>query len=296
MDIYNKAFLAPISEYTNAPFRKMCKKYGADYTLVPLISATALSRNRSYVERIDFNEGVDDGIQLFGGNPADFSRAVDVLLESFPSLKWIDINCGCPALNVHEAGGGSVLLGKPEIISKILKEIRDKVDALTVKMRVLGKQEDTMKFVRCVVDAGADFITIHGRTPSQGYSGKCNWEVIKEIKQIVDVPIIGNGDIRNRKDGAGKVSAGYCDGFMIGRAAMGNPGCFSDKNISSCEDAISFMNEYIGICTEMNCVNINDLRGKGLQFFREFSGSSRMREEIGKCKSVEDIERILKRN
>jgi tRNA-dihydrouridine synthase len=293
MQIKNKAFLAPLSEYTTAPFRMLCKRHGADITIVPLVSATAIARRPAYVDRIDFSDKIDDCIQLFGKVPDDFSTAVDTLKEKFPKLKWIDINCGCPSYIVQEAGAGSALLDKPQIVARTIELLRNKIPILSVKMRLAGTWEKTSAFAEEVANAGIDFLTVHGRTSKQGYSGKADWDKIREIKGIVDIPVIGNGDLQCRSDGEAKVKSGHCDAFMIGRAAMGNPRCFENGTTSGKDDAIEVMKEYMGICGELECAHISDMQVKALQMMRNFSGSAKLRGEIGKCKSVGQLETLL---
>lgn len=295
MQIRNRAILAPMSEYTTAPFRKLCKKYGADYAIVPLVSATAIARNPEYTERVDFNPEFDDCIQLFGAHPADFKAALKVLTEKFPGLKWVDINCGCPSYKVCDPGAGSALLSAPETVAGIARQMRGDIQVLSIKMRLAEVPGKTMAFAKAVAAEGVDFITVHGRTPRQGYAGKSNWDMIRKLKENVGVPVVGNGDLLNKKEGEARVRDGYCDAFMIGRAAMGNPRCFSNLEISGKGDGIAVMMEYIRICDEMGLANLNDLKAKALQFFRNFSGSSRMRGEIGKCKSIDELLAVCNR-
>ncbi|MEM4332398.1 MAG: tRNA-dihydrouridine synthase family protein [Candidatus Micrarchaeia archaeon] len=294
MNIKNKAILAPLSEYTTAPFRKLCKKYGADLVVVPLVSATAIARNPRYAEKIDYSPEFDDGIQLFGARPADFKIALDVLLQKFPSLKWVDLNCGCPSYRVCEPGAGSALLKSPDTVADIIMQMRAGIKVLSIKMRLAGAHEETIAFARAIAEEGIDFITVHGRTPKQGYSGKADWEEIRCVKDAVDVPLVGNGDLTCRKDGEEKIKDGYCDAFMIGRAAMGNPKCFSNLMAREKGDCLDTIREYIEVCNQLGTCNVNDIRQKALQIIRGFGGAADIREKISHCKSIEQINDILK--
>ncbi|MCX8200279.1 MAG: tRNA-dihydrouridine synthase family protein [Candidatus Micrarchaeota archaeon] len=294
MHIKNRAILAPLSDYTNAPFRKLCKMYGADYTIVPLVSAAAIARNPKYLERVDFNPGLDDCIQLFGADASDFVKAVRLLKSRFKELRWIDINCGCPSYKVCEPGAGSALLGTPQKAAAIIRQLRGQVETLSVKMRLAGTHEKTIAFAKAVAAEGIDFLTVHGRTPAQGYSGKADWERIRSLRSILDIPVIGNGDIQCRKDGEAKVREGYCDAFMIGRAAMGNPCCFSDLRMAGKESCKGMLEKYIAVCEEMGMCSTNDIRTKALQFLRGFDGSAKIRARISQCKNVSEIKEALK--
>ncbi len=293
MDVFRKGFFAPLSNFSNAPMRYMTKLHGADYTIVPLISATALARKpKDMILRVDFNPKFDDGVQLFGSVPEDFRSATKVLLDYFPELKWIDVNCGCPSYIVREAGAGSALLDKPDLLEDILRVLKGLPEVLTIKVRLLDNPMKTLPFLKRF-ERYVDFITVHGRTVKQGYSGVANWEIIREIHEGLDVPLVGNGDLRSNEDGLARVEGGYSDGFMIGRFALDNPWSFENRFPSSEADSREMFCEYFRIADRLNMLDVVDLRLKALKFFRFFPNSAKLRGAIAKFKTIEEFEDLI---
>ncbi len=296
MEIYGKGFIAPLSNFTNAPMRKMLKKYGADYSVVPLISATALVRKpEDMLKKVDYNPKFDDGIQLFGSVPEDFKGAIVILLDNFPELKWIDINCGCPSYIVREAGAGSALLENPKRLKEILERIEGIADVLSIKVRLLKEREKTPEFLK-EYERYVDFITVHGRTAPQGYSGKADWDMIKKIREHLEVPIVGNGDLQSKSEGLKRIKEGYSDGYMIGRRAISNPWAFDDREPKGIEDSIRFLREYIEIAENLGEARLVDVKLKALQFFHGFPHSAQWRKKLATAKSIEDFKRVIEEN
>lgn len=292
MNIKKELFLAPVHDYTNLPFRELCRKYGVKYTVVPLVSSMGLISNNKYVEMIDYSNNKDEGIQIFGSNPKNMGKASEILINSFNNLKWIDINCGCPSKNVMQSGGGSALLKFPKIISEIIKEIKNREIIVSVKMRLCDTTEKTLKLVS---EIEPDFLIVHGRTIKQMYSGNANWDEIKKIKQNTELEIIGNGDINNYFEAKEKIKNKVCDGVMIGRAALSNPGCFSNVEVNK-KNKIKFVREYLSIMKEKEYLEkITLTRMKMINILKGFDNSSEVRKEISLCKNVQEIEKILEK-
>jgi tRNA-dihydrouridine synthase B len=291
LNVKKELFLAPIHEYTNYPFRELCKKYKAKYSLVPLVSSMGLISNKEYVEKVDYFDEKDVGIQLFGSDPVIIGKASEILIKKFHNLKWIDINSGCPSRNVIQSGGGSALLKHPKLVKEIIKEVKSRDVKVSVKMRLCNTDEKTFNFVK---EIEPDFLIVHGRTVEQMYSGKANWEKIKEIKKKSNLDIVGNGDISNQLESKEKINEKMCDAVMIGRKAMSNPGCFSNKEISK-KNKIEFVLEYLDILKEKEYYEkITLTRVKALNILKGFDNSSNVRKEVSLCKNVEEIVKILK--
>ena len=288
-----RSFLAPIDSYTNLPFRIMCQGYGADACCVPLVSAYTITRERKKMWMVDTHDDERNvGVQLVGKDPDALGIAAKEISRE-RKFSWLNLNCGCPSVRTMESGGGSALLSSPDVILDAVEKMREGIPSsklLSVKMRIKEDEGSTLALCNRIADAGVDFIILHGRTPKQGYSGKADWGLIKSVRDGSDVPIIGNGDIRDASEGEKLVGSGFCDGFMIGRAAMGNPMCFCDKEPEGLEGRFGILEEYITISEKyLGEVNIKDLRLKAMNILTGVPGACAMRNTIARAKSVEEI-------
>ena len=226
-----KIWLAPLAGITDQPFRILCKEFGADVVVSEMISATGVTRgSKKTLEYANFSQKERPfGIQLFGSNPLDFARAIEILLPKNPD--FFDINMGCPVKKVVKRGAGSALLKNSvlanEIISACKKSLLGTDILLTAKIRSGWDKVDFLDFVKNLQQA--DAITLHPRTRAQGFSGKSNWSLIKKLKENLSIPVIGNGDVKSKKDIKKIYSETGCDSVMIGRGAVGNPFIFQKK-------------------------------------------------------------------
>ncbi|MFH1521159.1 MAG: tRNA-dihydrouridine synthase family protein [Candidatus Micrarchaeota archaeon] len=285
-------FLAPIDEYTNVPFRILCQKYGAEATCIPLVNSTAVARGKFL---FDVNEDEKNlGVQLVGDDPVDIGKSTQIL-NKISSFKWFNLNCGCPSLRTRESGGGSALLDRPEIIVESIKEMKKNTDKfVSVKIRLTGTAQETIELCKKIQTANVDFIIIHGRTAKQGYSGKCNWDTIKKIKEHIDVPVVGNGDINSIEDGNKLVKNKYCDSFMIGRAAMTNPLIFAGKQHCDYDSKILLLQEYLELYQRyVGNPEISDLKLKAVNFISGVPNASQLRNRICRAKTTNEISSIL---
>ncbi len=288
-----RSFLAPIDSYTNLPFRMMCQRYGAESCCVPLVSAYTLTRERKKISMVDTHDDEKNvGVQLVGKDPAALGIAAKEICDN-RKVSHINLNCGCPSAHTMESGGGSALLSSPDIIVNSLREMRENSPSsvrLSVKMRIKDDQRSTLALCKRIEDAGADFIILHGRTPKQGYSGKADWGLIKSVKDGSDVPIIGNGDIMNAAEGNMRVEEGYCDGFMIGRAAMGNPMCFEDREPEGLAGKFGLLDEYMAFSERyLGEVRLQDIRLKAMNMLTGVPGACAIRNSVARAKSIEEI-------
>jgi tRNA-dihydrouridine synthase B len=283
-----KSFLAPIFGYTNAPFRLLCQKHGAEACFVPLIHVSRIVHGSKLIDVIPEEKNL--GIQLSGSNPKHFADAVKIIEKKYHFIKRFDVNCGCPSNKAVECNLGSALMKKPKTIANIIKTMKKETDLqISVKTRIFKDKKETLNLAEAIEDAGTDFIIVHGRTPSQGYSGAANWEMIKEVNESISIPLVGNGDIRSAKEGKQKIKQGFCSSFMIGRAAMQNPMLFKDKIELDYGKRKKLFLEYVELCKDVDCLDISDLRIKSTQFFRNIPHSASLRNELFKSKIVEDL-------
>lgn len=285
-----KSYLAPIDEYSDFAFRLLCQRHGADATCIPLVNSMAVVQGK--LSRVDAKEKEKNlGIQIVGNDPRIIGRACEIINMEKPFLSWFNLNCGCPSSRTMDSGGGSAMLAYPEKISQALIEMKKKVDKpVSVKIRVKTNLEHTIKLCKELVKTEIDSIILHGRTPKQGYSGNADWELIRAVSSEVDIPIIGNGDIASLSQGKKYVEQGYCDSFMVGRAAMSNPLLFEDKKLKTDEEKLSMLKEYILIFQEFDQEpDINSVKLKALNFTSGMKNASRIRNRISRAKKIEEI-------
>lgn len=229
INIDNPIMLAPMAGVSNPSYIKLCEEFGLKYAITELISAEAIVRDskKTFEMLNGFNDlNIVVAVQIFGSDPDVMGRAASILVEKF-NVKVIDINMGCPVNKVAlKNDAGSALLKDPLKVRDIVSSVVNSVDALvTVKIRSGWdfNSINAVNIAKIIEEAGASCITIHPRTRSQGYSGNADWNIIKEVKENVSIPVIGNGDINSCFDAKRMLEETKCDGVMIGRACIGNP-------------------------------------------------------------------------
>ena len=227
----NPLVLAPMAGVTDLPFRLLCKEQGAGLVCMEMVSAKAIYYNNKNTEallEIDTREK-PVSLQLFGSDP-EIMAAMAHRIEDRP-FDILDINMGCPVPKVVNNGEGSALLKNPELVRKIVTAVVKAVDKpVTVKIR-RGFDEDSVNAVeiaKIIEDCGAAAGAGHGRTREQDYSGKADWDIIRQVKEAVSIPVIGNGDVTSPETAVALMEQTGCDGIMIGRAVRGNPWLFSE--------------------------------------------------------------------
>lgn len=230
-----RVLLAPLAGVSDWPFRLLCGDLGADETVTEMISAQgylcAPEDNRATQDLLLTHPGEPPvAAQVFGCDPRWFYDAIRKLTDS-GLYSGIDINMGCPAPKVTNGGSGSALMKTPELAAKIIKAARQATQLpLSVKMRIGWDEKsiNVLPFSKMAEEEGADYITVHGRTRAQHYSGKANWEAIARVKQERKIPVIANGDVFSWADAKALLELSGCDGVAIGRGALGNPWIFRE--------------------------------------------------------------------
>lgn len=224
--------LAPLAGYTDLPFRLLCRRYGAGYCVSEMISCHGLVYQQANTLRMLASIPAERPVafQLFGADPEIMASAGEILDSHNPDM--IDINMGCPVRKVTKRGAGAALMTTPKIAEAILIKVVKAVDVpVTVKIRS-GKDTSSInavEFAKMAAGSGVAAITVHARTWAQGFSGQIDSSIIKEVKEAVTVPVIGNGDVMSLQEAQSMRTETGCDGVMIGRGALGNPWIFSNK-------------------------------------------------------------------
>jgi tRNA-dihydrouridine synthase B len=286
----NKCYLAPLSDYTNAPFRLLCQRYGAQATIVPLISAKGTTINKNGFTELDPHPDEKFmGVQLFGSKPEDIREAARLVIQDHPNVKFIDINCGCPVRKVMKTGAGSSLLKDPQKVGELILAASKSDIPITIKMRILPDIQKTIDFAKACENAGASALFVHGRTQSQAYSGEADWIAIRVLAESLNIPVIGSGDIKTIEQGYRMQQESKCASFMMGRAAMHDPTVFCGKATQTLQDKLDLFREYHSICESLDRIHFPDLKAKAIQFFYGFRSSSKLRVSLCQSNNLEDL-------
>ena len=312
IDFGTGIFLAPMAGVADRAFRHMCKKYGADGVVTEMISSKALvfgDKKTEILARID-DEERPCALQLFGSEPETMAKAAKIALKFSPDI--IDINMGCPVHKVVSSGDGSALMKNPYLAYDVLKSVVDAVGddvPVTVKIRCGfdAAHINAPEIAALAEKAGACAIFVHGRTREQMYSPPCDRETIRRVKETVNIPVIGNGDIYSPEDAKRMLDETGCDGIMIGRGALGDPHIFYRTK--------KYLEESISVPAQTPAERMADIEehmklliaDKGEKtaaaecrkhlawYIKGIRGAASLRDEINRTESVEKTLEMIKK-
>jgi tRNA-dihydrouridine synthase B len=224
-------FLAPMAGVSESPFRRLCRRWGADVVVTEFLSAEGIRReNEATLAKLRFGEDERPiGVQIFGAEPDAMRDAAALVTEVF-APEYIDVNFGCPVKKVVKRNGGSGCLRDLALVQGVIRAVRDGTHLpVTVKIRSGWNEEmrDPVAIALRCQEAGAQALAIHPRTRTQMYSGRARWEEIAAVKAALDIPVIGNGDIKSAEDAVRMHRETGCDGVMIARGSFGQPWIFA---------------------------------------------------------------------
>lgn len=305
--VSDKVFLAPMAGINDIAYRVLCKEHGAGLVYTEMVSANALSRGNKATELM--LESVPDEkpviAQIFGQNTESLVAATRIISDNY-NFDAIDINMGCPATNIIREGAGSALLNRPnkigEIINAMVKVSKIPVTA-KIRVGVNFKNIVAVEVAKIIEDNGASAIAVHGRVSIQGYAGKANWKHIKDVKDAVNIPVIGNGDVTSPESAKRMIDETGCDYVMIGRAARGNPLLFKqcDDYLKygkydkfTIRDNMKLFYKYLDYADKFG-VNFKFVKVQANYFTKGIKGGARIRDQVAHVKTTDEIKVLFEK-
>jgi nifR3 family TIM-barrel protein len=303
----SKLFLAPMAGVTDAPFRTICSEYGYGLAYTEMISAKALmyKDKKTIGLMAKAEEEPEPAVQIFGSDCEAIKYAADFLSSTNTPL--IDINMGCPAPKIVRNGEGSALMKDIETAQRVIRAAVENTDKpITVKIRSGWNKNsiNAVEFALMAQECGVKAVSVHPRTRDMYYSGKADWSVIKDVKENLEIPVIGGGDIFHAEDALEMMETAGCDAVMVARGAMGNPWIFRSYNnllggkpipAIDIEERIDTIRKHFELMIKYKGEHIAvlEMRKHAAWYMKGVPGSSEFKRQVNACKSIKQLEELL---
>ncbi|SES77155.1 tRNA dihydrouridine synthase DusB [[Clostridium] polysaccharolyticum] len=300
--------LGPMAGVTDLPFRVLCKEQGADLIYTEMVSAKGIyykNKNTDALLEIDESER-PVALQLFGSDPEIMgSMAAQIEYRNFDIL---DINMGCPVPKVVNNGEGSAMLKTPKLAGEVVEAVAKSIKKpVSVKFRIgfEGIDENIVDFAKRMEASGAKLIAVHGRTRAQYYSGTADWDIIRQIKKAVSIPVLGNGDVFTPQDAKAMLEQTECDGIMIARGVRGNPWLFKEVKAylehgelipkPSCEELVGMVLRHgrLQVKWKGENIGIKEMRKHVAWYTTGYKNSAKLRSKVNEINTYADLEKVM---
>lgn len=302
VEINNNVFLAPMAGITDVPYRSICKEFGAGLTYSEMISAKGMHYNDEKTKLLmkKAENETPFAVQIFGSDADILAKVAEEISDS---ADIIDMNMGCPAPKVVKNGDGSKLMLSPDLIDEITKKVVEKANVpVTIKIRKGWDKEhvNAVQIAKIAEKNGISAITVHGRTREEFYSGKADWDIIKEVKDSVSIPVIGNGDITGIEAANEIFEKTNCDAIMIGRASLGNPWIFEEiisgqKVNKTCEDVKKMIEKHLEMLIKEKgeYTAIREMRKHIAWYIKGFANAAEIRKRVNEIDELEELKNMI---
>jgi len=308
VNLENNLLLAPMAGVTDLPFRMLCKEQGCGLLYTEMVSAKAiLYKNKNTAELLTVrDEERPIAVQLFGSDP-EIMSSMAKLIEPGP-FDIIDVNMGCPVPKVVNNGEGSALMKNPKLVEEILTAMVKRLEKpVTVKFRKGFNDScvNAVEIAKIAESCGVAAVAAHGRTREQYYSGKADWEIIRQVKEAVKIPVIGNGDIFTPEDAKAMLTETGCDGLMLARGARGNPWLFSRINHyldtgellppPSHDEVVAMILRHARLQAEFKgeMMGMREMRKHVAWYTAGMPHSSALRNQVNQVETIEQLEELF---